>query len=202
MGQIQFFKVFYLKGVETALSSDVLKSKVANLLGGSFLKNFPAVKEGAAKSMTDSILKRYQFPETGILESAASNAANVKDELTSAYKEAVKTHMASDAYTLDPESVSPEMQATAQELGNKFGKNSVGAQLNDLQRQFEAGGEVAGNQTYKQIAGTALSDVQHVRNFKLATGEPETIKQLALNDLVTNSFKRLKRNRQCSFDSR
>jgi len=48
---------------------------------------------------------------------------------------------------------------------------------------------VAGSQTYKQIANTALSDLTHVRNFTLATGEPKNIEQLAINKLVTNGFK-------------
>jgi hypothetical protein len=175
--------------VQKGVSALIQKGLPAAVASSKLLKNFPAVREGAAKNMTEEALGKYQFPESGILESAAENAKGTNQDLVDAYNNAKRTHMASDEYSMHPGSSSPEMVAISEQHGNTFSGNAVGAKLLKLQRQYEAGKDVAGAQSYKEIAGNALSDLTHVRNFKLATGEPKTIEQLALNDLVTDGFK-------------
>lgn len=118
-------------------------------------RNAPAVRQKLSEKITEQALKRYQYPESMILESAAENAAANLDVNPQAF----------------------------------FPKNTIGNQLLNLEQQFRMGTDVAASQTYKQIANTALSDISHVRNFKLATGDTHGIEQLALNDLITKGFK-------------
>lgn len=82
----------------------------------------------------------------------------------------------------------PSVEQAFENYGDVFDKNKVGKQLVQLQKEIEAGGDVAKSQTYKQIANTALSDITHVQNWKLAAG-PEGIEHLALNKLLTGGFK-------------
>jgi len=77
----------------------------------------------------------------------------------------------------------PAVQQAMQDLEDTFGKNKVGRQLVNLQKDIQAGVDVAGSQTYKQIADTALADLTHVRNWKLAAG-PEGVQDLAINKLL------------------
>src|ERR1043166_369837 len=44
-------------------------------------------------------------------------------------------------------------------------------------------------QSIKAITDKGLSDVNQVRNFRLATGEPDTIRHLAANEIITGSMK-------------
>jgi hypothetical protein len=175
--------------VQKGVAALIQKGLPAAVASSKLLKNFPAVRSGAAKNMTDEALGKYQFPESGILESAAENASGTNKDLIDQFNQAKATHMASDEYAIHPSSSSPEMAAAEQAQKDVFGRNAVGSKLLRLQKQFERGEDVSGRQTYKSIAGEALSDLTHVRNFKLATGEPKTIEQLALNDLVTDGFK-------------
>lgn len=165
----------------------LLNTSKAKAISSALFRNFPAVRSGAATEMTRQAMGKYQFPESGILESAAQNAENNKSDLVQNVVDAYNKH--SQTIDTPAQFLHPEVKQALADHENTFAKNAVGQQLDKLNKEFQAGGDVAGSQTYKSIASTALSDLTHVRNFKLATGEGKTVEQLALNDLVTGGFK-------------
>ena len=156
-------------GINALINPEARAVALAKIVANSPLKNFPAVREGMARSISQGILNRYQYPQTAIIESAAANAADTADSLTAAIKSGDKTAL--------------------QESQDIFGENRVGNSLLNLQRQVEAGQGVAGNQATESIAKDALSSVQQARNFKLSTREPITLQQLAVSNLFTDAFK-------------
>jgi len=136
----------------------------------------------------------YRQPETMTLEIAAGNAHGKYKELQDAY-EAAK---ASDSEVMARELAvttgkayrpGPELQAAGNAIRDTFGKNSVGLTLVKLHKELQLGPDIAKSQVYKPITTQILSDVTHTRNFLLATGDPATLEQLALNELTTNGFK-------------
>jgi hypothetical protein len=144
-------------------ASEAMKSSLANLLTAPGIRNFPAVRGGAAGMMTKKLMGRYQFPESQIVESAAQNAQNtITDAVASR----------------DP--------AIVGAVQRNFAGNKIGSKLLNVTEDLTKGAQT---QSYKDVADTGLSDLIHVRNWKLATGESKTLEQLALNKLVTNGFK-------------
>ncbi len=117
--------------------------------------------------------KALQFPETGILESAASNTDDLAKDFVSKYNSAPDV---------------PSQNKVWGEYQDKIGTNNVGQSLLRLNRDVENGGSVANQQAYKRITNSVLSDVSQVRNFKLATGEDTTVRQLAQNQIVGDAF--------------
>ncbi len=133
------------------------------------LSNFPAVREGVVKQLTQQINKRL-YPESGIIEQGAENAANRLGEL----------HDAIDAPGAD-------VMGAIDHLDNVFGKNKVGGMLIQMQKESAAvGGDIARTQTYKQISSTTLSDITHVQNAKITAG-PEFTNDIAVNKILTGA---------------
>lgn len=60
--------------------------------------------------------------------------------------------------------------------------------MNDLNNVPFTQGQKFATQPIKEVADNALSDVTAVRNFKLATGEPHTIENLALNRSIGKGY--------------
>ena len=147
------------------------RTTVANALANKGVqKVFPQIKNTTSELQA----KALQFPETGILESAASNVDQAVQDFSAQFK-AAKT---------------PAQEAKVwQEYHDQVGSNNVGKSLLRLNQDVENGGSVANQQAYKSITDKALSDVSNVRNFKLATGEDTTIRQLAHNDVLQGAFK-------------
>ena len=119
-------------------------------------RNLPAVKEGIASSIGKQLMKR-SYPESNIIESAAENAGNNYNTLS---------------------------QINPDELSNTFDNNAIGNKLVKLNEEYGVGPSVAKTQAYKDISNQAYSDLTHLRNFKLATGEPTTVAQLGYNRLL------------------
>lgn len=172
---------------------------MANLIGRSPLKYMPAVKEGVQASNVADISKKIltkQYPETNIIETAGENASNNAGEMTQAIADAQAkvpktkgpTSIADVPISDKPIPLSPEEQAATDKLTNTFGPNQVGKKLIKLHTEYLQGDEKAATQTYKDISNQTLSDVVHVKNFKLATGEPDTVRHLATNDLITKGW--------------
>jgi hypothetical protein len=179
---------FLPRGVEAALSA--ARHPIVNALSSAPLKNFPSVKGGAAREMTDQIMKQFGGSESGILLKGGEKAAANFDEMLGYVNEARdKLRKAKKFGTFSEEDSQAALDEATQLMRETFGGNVVGKQLVRLRKEFEAGADVAATQSYKQVANTALSDITHVRNFKIATGSPREIEQLALNKLVTNGFK-------------
>jgi len=133
------------------------------------LSNFPAVREGVIKQFTQQINKRL-YPESGIIEQGAENAASRLSEL----------HGAIDAPGAD-------IGDAIDHLDNVFGKNKVGGMLIQMQKESAAvGGDIARTQTYKQISSTTLSDIVHVQNAKMTAG-PEFTNDIAVNKILTGA---------------
>ena len=143
------------------------KGTLSRLIANKFVSRFPSVRDALETQMGQNVVNRLLYPETGILESAASNAANSHQGLLDAYEQADKG--------------SPEELAARKIYANAFGSNSIGQKLLNLSSLNP--GEVQ-TQGYKNITQQALRDVSQVRNFKLATGEPFTIEQLAQKKLI------------------
>jgi hypothetical protein len=133
------------------------------------LSNFPAVREGVVKQLTQQINKRL-YPESGIIEQGAENAASRMGEL----------HDAIDAPGAD-------VMGAIDHLDNVFGKNKVGGMLIQMQKESAAvGGDIARTQTYKQISSTTLSDIVHVQNAKMTAGS-EFTNDIAVNKILTGA---------------
>jgi len=133
------------------------------------LRNFPAVREGVIKQFTQQINKRL-YPESGIIEQGAENAASRLSEL----------HGAIDAPGAD-------IGGAIDHLDNVFGKNKVGGMLIQMQKESAAvGGDIARTQTYKQISSTTLSDIVHVQNAKMTAGL-EFTNDIAVNKILTGA---------------
>ena len=181
------------------LTNVVLPNVVRGIAGASIpgviantpLKNLPAVRSGVAATISQQLMDRMNpGAESGILEGAARQAQGTQLNLVNNILDARK-NLQQSVQTLSP-GIPDQMAAykgTLQDLENTFGKNQVGGALLKLQQEMDEGADVAKSQTYRQIATTTLSDLSHVRNFKLATGSPEAVEGLALNRLLTNGFK-------------
>lgn len=70
--------------------------------------------------------------------------------------------------------------------GAPFAKGTVGEKLVNTPYLTGSDGSPVVNTT--KIRNLALSDVSQVRNFKVATGEPYTIEQLAMNDVLKSGY--------------
>jgi hypothetical protein len=133
------------------------------------LSNFPAVREGVVKQLTQQINKRL-YPESGIIEQGAENAASRMGEL----------HDAIDVPGTD-------VGGAIDHLNNVFGKNKVGGMLIQMQKESASvGGDIARTQTYKQISSTTLSDIVHVQNAKMTAGS-EFTNDIAVNKILTGA---------------
>lgn len=153
-----------------------------------------AVRRGVAESTIGNLTQGAGSliqPETQIIESAAGAAGGVQKGLANDISTA-QGKIAPPSKLLDANGnpigggpqTSPELEAAQEAYKNTFGsKNRVGQALLRLNQEADKGGEAAA-QAYKNISNTALSDVTHVRNFKLATGEDNTISQLATQELL------------------
>lgn len=133
-------------------------------------KVFPEIENTTSRIQAEAMT----HPETGILESAATNTDDIAKDFVSKYNAAPDVK---------------SQNAIWGEYQDKLGTNSVGQSLLRLNRDVASGGSVANQQAYKSITRSALSDVSQVRNFKLATGEDTTIRQLAQNDVLSSAFK-------------
>jgi len=122
------------------------------------LQNFPAVRQGVVRQMTEQI-NRHLYPTSGIIEQGAENAASRFGELRSS--------------------------SSTDHLADVFGHNQVGQMLTRMQEEAATvGGDIARTQTYREIANKTLSDVIHVQNAKITAG-PEFTNDIAVNRLLT-----------------
>lgn len=153
------------------------------------LRNLPGVRQGAAKQITSQIMDQLGVkPESQIL-GEASDVADAKlagqkgniQNLNRANPPQMVTNPLTGQQSLQ---FHPAVQQAMKDLEDTFGKNTVGKKLLELNKEIQAGKDVAGNQTYKDISNMALSDIRHVQNWKLAAGEP-AIQELAFNKLLT-----------------
>lgn len=193
--------------------------KIGSLIAGRELANFPmafrqfpAVREGAAKEMTRQILGQFERPETEILGEAANEAGVRQRMMQGQVKRAMMRETPTDVLEEGPPlNVGPyrlRRENLIQEVGmnpdnppprsstekafetyeNRLGSNQLGRKLVQLDKEIKAGVDIAKSQTYKEIANNALSDITRVQNWKLAAG-PEGIQDLAINKLLTGGFK-------------
>lgn len=153
-----------------------------------------AIQRGLTQSTIDEATGRL-LPginsESSIIESAAGQASQTRKGLAQDIIDA-KSKLPKPTNLLDangkpirsgPQS-SPELDAANEAYAATFGsKNRVGQALVRLNQEASNGNEAAA-QAYKNISNTALSDITHVRNFKLATGVDNTINDLAYSDLL------------------
>lgn len=158
---------------------------IADFIGGAGMEGLtqgvaPKLAEGAAKVIANLPLA-VSRPFRSFPAVRSKLAENITDQALQRYR--------------FPESM--VLETAAENAGQNIEKagvaglatNKVGQALLNLRNEYELGSDIAKTQTYKSIADTALSDLTHLRNFKLATGSPKEIEQLALNRLITNGFK-------------
>lgn len=123
------------------------------------LKDFPAVREGAVREMTNQISGQYPRTQSQVLTEAATGAATKP---------------------------TPEVAAERELVGGSpifggFGNSqptAFRAALKDL---------LAGTGNFGDLEKEILKDVQTVRNFKLATGRADLTEELAVNKLLGSS---------------
>lgn len=148
------------------------------------IRSLPGVREAAAESISRQIGKKYVFPESQIIESAAENAGTQFGDLTQNVEAAKAASLTPKAVHLDPAVIQAE-----EELSKVFGRNKIGHKLVKLDQEYKAGRDVAKTQEYKDIANLALKDLIHGQNWLLATGRDAlSLEQLALNKVLTEGF--------------
>src|SRR5665647_2548590 len=162
------------------------------------LSNFPAVREGVVKQLTQQINKRL-YPESGIIEQGAENAAGQLQDMHSMISYQRELHPdlpptksleivgGKPQVVETPGGPHPEVQAAMDHLSDVFGRNRVGGMLIKMQKEATAfNGDIARTQTYKQISSTTLSDIVHVQNAKMTAG-PEFTNDIAVNKILTGA---------------
>jgi len=162
------------------------------------LSNFPAVREGVVKQLTQQANKRL-YPESGIIEQGAENASgrlgemqNNIDSLRELHPDLPPTKSlefigGKPQVVETPGGPHPQVQAAMDHLGDVFGRNRVGGMLLRMQKEATAfNGDIARTQTYKQISSTTLSDIVHVQNAKMTAG-PEFTNDIAVNKILTGA---------------
>ena len=162
------------------------------------LSNFPAVREGVVKQLTQQINKRL-YPESGIIEQGAENASgrlgemqNNIDSLRELHPDLPPTKSlefigGKPQVVETPGGPHPQVQAAMDHLGDVFGRNRVGGMLLRMQKEATAfNGDIARTQTYKQISSTTLSDIVHVQNAKMTAGS-EFTNDIAVNKVLTGA---------------
>jgi len=143
-------------------AADVLaptKGNVAKILTSKFLKGSPAIQEAVDRSV-GAQAESMITPNDLTMRNAAQNVRE-----------------------------NPNIQDYAKR-GNKdfahpaVSEGTVGKDLADLRRQDFG----IGNISVSKLNDKALSDVTQVQNFKIATGEPYTIEQLAVNKAIKSGY--------------
>jgi len=169
-------------GIESALSGGV-KAGVGRLLSklpDSVLQYLP----GYAKAQIAGKLASKMYPESDLVQTAAQNAADQSGKIAS------QIDAAKPPFTLGlkgpglTNSVSPEEATVVAKYNSKYADNQIGSQLLTIQKQMG----VSGDQPLSAVPKLMLSDVKHVENAILATGDPTIVRQIATNDLVTSHF--------------
>ncbi len=127
------------------------------------LSSFPAVREGAVKELTKQITSQFPKSQSQILTEAAQGAATNPTERVAAER----------AFVHGDETLKMGGFRNAG-LGNEMPEKFRGA-LKDL---------LAGKGSYSELSKEVLKDVQSVRNFNLATGNPQLTEELAINQLL------------------
>lgn len=131
----------------------------AKLAGSRLLKNFPAVREGAVRQLSKQISSQYPRTQSQILTEAAQGAA-IRPTTAQAAERGLIHNSGLSAGNVGLGNTQPEM---------------FRRQLTDL---------LAGKGNYSDLGKEILKDVQTVRNFKLATGNPQITEELAINQLL------------------
>ena len=162
------------------------------------LSNFPAVREGVVKQLTQQINKRL-YPESQVIEQGAENASGRLGEMQdtiSSLKEQYPDLPPTKSLEIvggkpqvveTPGGPHPQVQAAMDHLGDVFGRNRVGGMLLRMQKEATAfDGDIARTQTYKQISSTTLSDIVHVQNAKMTAG-PQFTNDIAVNKILTGA---------------
>ena len=163
------------------------------------LSNFPAVREGVVKQLTEQVNKRL-YPESQVIEQGATNAGdrlnNMQDEISNLRADhpdiPPSNSLQIDADGIprlmqDPGGPHPLVKAAMDHLSDVYGRNKVGGMLIRMQREAATmGGDIARTQTYKEISNTTLGDLIHVQNAKITAG-PEFTNDLAVNRVLTGA---------------
>src|SRR5580692_9974269 len=100
---------------------------------GAIVRNFPAFRQAASQQMTGQALKKYSYPESNILETSAANAKDSKDTLVQNIVDAFNAHP--ESIEAEPKFYHPEVKQAIQADADVFGKNTVGKQLVQLQKE-------------------------------------------------------------------
>ncbi len=153
------------------------REAMTELLSSRVGRMSPGVKTAVAQDVLNQSsgkLQQMRYPETGILESAATNVDDAVQSITKLAN--------------DPNITPTQFNKVWTQYQNQYGKNTVAKALLKLSVDVDNSGSVAAQQAYKKISGQALSDVSQVRNFKMATGEPDTISQLATRKVIDSGY--------------
>lgn len=163
-------------------------------------KNDPA---GAAWDIAKDGITQGAFPEilgkvAGTLASKEGVAGTIANSKILRNFPAVKTSMAGKLSNQISGMVTPQVDSVEQaarnasELTEGYTPKDFKTKYSDMSAGLDRvnlNPEVAGKQAISPLANKALSDVTHARNFKLSTGEPDTLEQLALNKSIKTGFK-------------
>ncbi len=169
-------------GIESVLSRG-LKGGVASLISKlpqSIIDRIP----GYAKAQIGAKLASKMYPEADLVQTAAQNASKQSGAMEA------NIDAAKPPFTLGlkgpglTNSVSDAEAAAIAKYNSKYADNQIGSQLLTIQKQMG----IAGDQPLSAVPKLMLSDVKHVENAILATGDPTIVRQIATNDLVTRNF--------------
>jgi hypothetical protein len=154
--------------IATTGIQNYFRNKMANLMATRAGSAMPSVRRGIYGGMAEKIQQSYLQPESQIIGTAARNA---QQQAGVSYPPRLT---AGEITTPGPMpelfNTPPLREPTSYNIA--MGEEAVPSQ-----------------QSIKAITDKALSGVNQVRNFRLATGEPDTIRHLAANEILTGSMK-------------
>jgi hypothetical protein len=169
-------------GIEAGFTGGVKASasRLLSKLPDSILQYIP----GYAKAQIAAKLANKMYPEADLVQTAAQNASDQAGKMSTQIE---NSKFSGNLGLKGPglvNSMSPEETAAVAKYNSKYADNKIGQQLLDIRKQMG----VSGDQPLSAVPKLMMSDVKHVENAILATGDPTIVKQIATNDLVTRHF--------------
>ena len=168
------------------------RKQIANVLSKSIMNRVsPSLRVAGATSVANEAnagIQGFNKNLTDILDEAATDTSIHRGVLNDTISKArpIPLSPAQRAY-MSSNSFNPDkLQNALEDYNSTLGSNKVGQDLLSLNRDI-ANPKTAATQYYNDIAKKALSDVAEVRNFKLATGNPQAIEDLATTKLLRNA---------------
>lgn len=168
------------------------RKQIANVLSKSIMNRVsPSLRVAGATSVANEAnagLQGFNKNLTDILDEAATDTSIHRGVLNDTISKARPIPLSpAQRAQMERGVFNPDkLQNALEDYNDTLGSNKIGQDLLSLNRDI-ANPKTAATQYYSKIADRALSDVSEVRNFKLATGNPQAMEDLATTKLLRNA---------------